>query len=210
MQNEHTPMGEGAASAVDAVVEKAQELGQAVADKAQQVGQAAATTAGNVKDAAVQKAVEVKDAVVKQAGVAKKAVVKKAVAVKKAAKKQVKAAKKAVKNAVAGAKKAVSKKPAKKAAKKEKEATEYQIMFIEIADTNPPECLFYIDKWPSLAYRSLYSETLRLWVSYLPKGTTIMYLPSCLGPHKFTAKELDDFEAYCKSKGILFPRYMAG
>jgi hypothetical protein len=38
MQNEHTPMGEGAATAVDAVVEKAQELGQAVADKAQQVG----------------------------------------------------------------------------------------------------------------------------------------------------------------------------
>ena len=74
MQNEHTPMGEGTANAVDAVVEKAQEIGQAVADKAQQVGQAAATTAGNVKDAAVQKATEVKDAVVKQATAAGQAV----------------------------------------------------------------------------------------------------------------------------------------
>ena len=54
MQNEHTPMGEGAATAVDAVIEKAQEIGQDVADKAQQVGQAAETTAGNVQDAAVQ------------------------------------------------------------------------------------------------------------------------------------------------------------
>ena len=64
MQSEQT-WGDNPSGPMDAIVEKAQEMGQAVADTAQQFGQAAA-----------QKAVEVKAAVVKRATAAKKAAVK--------------------------------------------------------------------------------------------------------------------------------------
>ena len=97
-----------------------------------------------------------------------------------------------------------------------KKPERYRVHVMQVADTSPTQFVFRVGEegqrgaQPEVVYKTLSSRQLKGWVAYLPKGTTILYLPSCLGPSPFQTRELDEFEAYCQSHGVLFPRYLAG
>lgn len=87
-------------------------------------------------------------------------------------------------------------------------ASQYKLVVLEVADTGSSQYFIQVDEMPDVIFKSLYSPTLRHWVSKMPTASTIDYYPTSMGSY-IKAQELLDFEAFCKSQGIVFHHYMA-
>lgn len=93
----------------------------------------------------------------------------------------------------------------------------YTLHVLAVADTNPNEYVWLVEGGPDIAYKSLDSPSLHLWVGQLPKGTEIDYrlssLPfiSTIFKNSKTVKGyrnpeagLPEFKRFCQSKGVHF------
>ena len=86
---------------------------------------------------------------------------------------------------------------------------------IFISDSQNREYVFAFkdnhNSFTNTAYKSLSSPEIKEFVSRLPQGSEIEWMPGCLrtGPSP-AHKELKDFQVFCKSKGVDFKIYHAG
>lgn len=91
------------------------------------------------------------------------------------------------------------------------EPSKSHLKLVWVVDAKPREFVWQVDGLPSLAFKSLSSDTLHRWVADLPANSTIEYSPSDVligGEPSF--EEVKQFQTFCKAKSIQFIIYPGG